>query len=148
MLGVACYRMLWGCNLSWGWRDILTLSGSETTTPPVCPSSTGYARHCSSAGQFLSRSCYLPHCFRQVLHPSSLLPLQLLLQFRLCTLLLPLRSLPPQAEVNRVPVEPFTGFAAPRRPKSLQIQREVYCHFIIIGPTALAGPWPPPLTVI
>lgn len=121
----------------------------ENYHPPVCPSSAGYGRRCSSAGQFLSCSCYLSRCFRQVLHPSTLLPFQLLLQFRLCPPpLLPLRSLPPQVEVNKVPVELLTGLATPRRPKSLQIQREVYCDFIItIDSTALSGPWPP-LTVI
>jgi hypothetical protein len=45
--------------------------------------------------------------------------------------------------MNKIPVELLTGFAAPRRRASLQIQLEVYCDFIIIGSTALGGPWPP-----
>lgn len=115
--------------------------------PPFCPSSAGYARHYSSAGQFLSCSCYLSHCSRQVLHPSTLLPFQLLLQFRLCPPSPSSAVASPQVEVNKVPVELFTGFAAPRRPKSLKIQREVYCDSIIIVSTVLGG-LRPPLTVI
>jgi hypothetical protein len=45
--------------------------------------------------------------------------------------------------VNKIPVQLFIGFVASRRPASLQIQLEVYCDFIIIGCTTLAGPWPP-----
>lgn len=119
MLGVACYRMRRSGSLSWGWRDALTLCGRVSTTHQS-------VRGESQNGGTLSVTLLLS----LTLLSSSVNVSPLYFAFNFSYSFVPVsffcgRIL--EVEVNKAPVEQFTGSTAPRRRGSLQTHCRVYC---------------------
>ena len=119
----------WVCNLSWGWRDILTLSGRETTTHQSVPAQLATRVTVLRRDSFCHALVISRTAFVRFYIPPLYFPFNFSYSFVFVPLSLSLSLLCGrfrQVEVNKIPVELLTGFAAPRRPESLQIQLEVY----------------------